>query len=199
MELKSELGKEAHVLEEIPLEERRVIGELVEFWQNHRAPRDLVMHINRLFDTWGSGIGASFFQQVYEDLRDGKRSEYPAFSVSQFKCFLEAEYSQPDQTHAERLARLKVKEREEHERMARTDFDALGEQIAKATTRAELVTLGRKRASLAPQTGISYTYENHCWSCGKHISSAIHAQCPDCKFYICGSCSACFCGFNPLA
>lgn len=182
-------------MDEIPFEERRVIGELVEFWQTHYAPRDLVKHIDRLFDSWGSGIGASFFQQVYEDLRTAKRSDYATFSASQFKRFLEVEYSQPAQTHAERLDRTKAKEREEHERRARADFDALGKEMAQATTRAELVTLGRKRAYLAPHTGVSYVYENHCWRCKEHISSAIHAQCPSCRFYICSSCGACLCGY----
>jgi len=87
----------------------------------------------------------------------------------------------------------------QNQRKARADFDALGEEMAKATTRAKLVELGRKRAVLAPHTGVSYNYENHCWNCTAHISSAIHAQCPDCKFYICGSCGSCLCGYsNPF-
>ena len=75
---------------------------------------------------------------------------------------------------------------------ARVDFDALGKEMENVTHRGDLVELGRKRASLALHTGVSYGYENHCWSCKEHISSAIHAQCSVCKGYIC-SCGACFC------
>ena len=204
--LKSEFGKETYVLDKIPFEERRVIDELVGLWQTRYEPRDLVTHIDRLSGTWGSGIGASFFRQVYEDLRTDKRSKYAAFFASEFKRFLEAEYSQRAQTHAERQAQAQAKanaerqaqakaeEREEYERRARADFDALGKEMAKATTRAELVELGRKRADLAPHTGVSYVYTNHCWKCKEHISSAIHAQCSGCRFYICSSCDSCLCG-----
>jgi len=171
-------------LDEIPFKERRVISELVEFWQNHYEPRRLFAHIASLSSAMGSGVVASFFQQVRKDLRIDERNKYAA-SASEFERFLEAEYRE----------RTKAEEREESERRAKAsdDFNALGKEMAKATTRAELVELGRKRADLAPHTGISYVYENHCWQCKTHISSAIHAQCPNCSFYICSSCGSCFC------
>jgi len=75
----------------------------------------------------------------------------------------------------------------------RAEFDALGKEMAKATTRTELVELGRRRADMASHTGVSYVYENHCWNCRGPISSAIHARCPVCRFYICSSCGACLC------
>lgn len=83
----------------------------------------------------------------------------------------------------------------ENERRKRiiSEFESLRIQIPKATTREELVELSKKLSKLAPQTGVSYKYTSHCWNCKEHISSAIHAQCPGCKYYICGSCGACFC------
>ena len=85
------------------------------------------------------------------------------------------------------------REVDEELRRARVDFEALGKEMAKATTRTELVELGRKRADLAPHTGVSYVYENYCWNCRGRISSTIHARCPVCRFYICSSCGSCFC------
>jgi hypothetical protein len=124
------------------------------------------------------------------------------------------EYSQINdtETYAERQARVRAQTQKEEERaakrqaeyqarakafaerqvQARADFDALGEEMAKTTTREELVELGRKREDLAPYTGNSYVYENVCWCCGGRISSAIHARCPVCRWFICskrGSCS----------
>lgn len=213
-QLKSEFGKETYLLDKIPFEEQRVIDEFVDYWQTRHEPRDLATHIDKLPSIFGQHRVRSFFRQVYEDLRTDKRGEYMAFSASEFKRFLETTYSQQAQTPAERQAQVEAeakrqaqakanaerqaqakKEREEYERWARADFDALGKEMAKATTRAELVELGRKRADLAPHTGISYVYENHCWNCKGHISSAIHAQCPVCKLYICSSCGSCLCGF----
>jgi len=215
------------MLNKIPLEERRIIDELVDFWQTRYEPRDLITHLDRLSSSWGSGAGASFFRQVYEDVRSGKRSKYTASSASEFKQFLEIEYSRQVQIHvehkaqakakaeadrqawmkaetehkvreraeAERKAQEEAKRREGDERRARADFDALGKQMAKATTRAELVKLGQKRADLAPLTGVSYVYKNHCWKCPNSISSDVHAQCPICTYYICSSCGSCLCGF----
>lgn len=211
----------------IPLEEGRVIDELVDFWQTRYEPRDLIIHLDRLSSTWGSGVGVSFFRQVYKDIRGDKRSEYAASSASEFKQFLEIEYSRQVQIHTERKAKAQAKSeadrrawmkaeterkarekaeaeheaqeeakrREENERRARADFDALGKQMAKATTRVELVELGQKRADLAPLTGVSYSYKNHCWNCQSSISSDVHAQCPACTYYICSSCGSCLCGF----
>jgi hypothetical protein len=194
-------------VDKIPFEERRVIDELVGLWQTRYEPRDLVTHIDRLSGTWGSGIGASFFRQVYEDLRTNKRDKYATSSSSEFKRFLEAEYNQQAQVDAERQAQAqakadaerqlhaqaKAKEREEFKRRARAEFEALGKVMAKVTTRAELVELGRKRTKLALYTGISYVYTNHCWNCQSDISSEINARCPACRFYICSSCASCFC------
>lgn len=169
-------------MDKIPFKEQRIINELIVFWQTGKKPRDLVIHI----DPWNTSserrIGTSFFWQVYEDLLTDKRSKYAAFSASEFKQFLEIEYRRLDQAN------------EEYERRARSDFDALGKEMEKATTRAELAEIGRKRADLAPHTGVSYMYTTHCWKCKKHISPAIHAQCSACRFYICSSCGSCFCG-----
>ena len=204
-------------MDNIPYEARYIIDGLVKLCQTCFEPRDLDLFIRR------NGIDASFFQQVYEDLHTDKRGKYTALSASEFKRFLEVEYGQQAKAHAEyraqyldtwfnqakagaerraqekadaeRQAQAKAKEREEYKKKARADFDALGKEMANATTRVELVELGRKRTELAPYTGVSYVYENHCWNCKAHISSAIHAQCPDCTFYICGSCGACLCGF----
>jgi hypothetical protein len=202
--LKSKFVKVTCALDKIPFEERRVISELAEYWQTHYEPRDLVTHIDRLFGSWGSGIGASFFRQVYEDLRTYKRNNYATSSAPEFKRFLEAEYRLRAKPHAERQAQAMAEERERYEsraraheeyvRRARAEFDALGKEMAKATTRAELVELGRKRADLAQHTGDSYDYENICWCCGGRISSGIHAQCSICRFYICSSCGSCLCG-----
>jgi len=191
----------------IPLEEQRVVDELVVFWQTRYESRDLVTHLDRLSGSWGSGIGASFFQKVYEDLRINERGKYTASSASEFKRFLEAEYNQQAKVYAEHQAQAqekadaerqfqaqaKAKEREEFKRRARADFDALGKKMAKATTRAELVELGRERTKLALYAGFSYVYTNHCWNCHSVISSEINARCPDCKFFICSSCASCFC------
>jgi hypothetical protein len=190
-------------LDKIPLEEQRVIDGLVGLWQTHYEPRNLITHLDRLSGSWGSGIGASFFRQVYEDLRTNKRGKYTASSASEFKRFLEAEYRQLAKPHTERQAQAiaeyrewyerRAKAHEEYVRMARAEFDALGKQMAKATSRAELIELGRKRADLALHTCDSYDYENVCWCCGGRISSGIHAQCKFCKYFICGSCGSCLC------
>ena len=181
-------------MDEIPFEERRVIHALVIFWQTRNEHPDLVRSypdLLRLIDR--CSMGTSFFWQVYHDLCSDRRSEYTASSASEFQRFLEAEYRQPTRAYADRRAQAKAEEREEYEKRARANFVALGKEMVKATTRAELIELGRKRADLAPHTGISYVYENHCWNCKTHISSAIHARCPKCKLYICGSCGSCFC------
>lgn len=212
-------------MDKIPFEERRVIDELAQLWQTHYEPHDLITHIDRLYGTWGSGVGASFFRKVYEELRTDKLSNYAVFSASEFKQFLESEYSQQARAYAkeqaqaqekaeaerraqakaeaerraqakieaERQALAEAKERQENERRARAEFEALGKEMERATNRAELVELGRKRTDLARHTNISYVYQAPCWNCGTHISSAIHAQCPVCLYYICGSCSRCFC------
>lgn len=205
-------------MNEIPFEERRIIRELVELWQTHHEPRGLATHINRLptYTAWGSGIGTSFFRQVYKDLCNDRRSSYIASSASEFERFLEAEYQQRAQKHAEPQAQAKAQaerlaqvEKEQAERLAqaqvekeqaqaraRAIFDALGKEMEKATTHAERVELGRKRDVLAPATGVFYVYESHCWKCKARISEAIHARCPDCGYYICGSCCSCLCGYT---
>jgi hypothetical protein len=143
---------------------------------------------------------------VFEDLCADKRSKYAALSMSEFELFLRAEYRQQAKLHAERQAQAMAKEREEYERRvlahedrvrrARAEFDALGKEMAKATTRAELVDLERKRADLAQLTGDSYKYETVCWGCGGRISSGINARCRDCGWYICSNCDACGCGYH---
>ena len=194
---------------DVPSEERRVIDELVKFWQSRYEPRDLVIHIDRLSSTWGSGIGVSFFRQVYEDLHTGKRGEYAVSSATEFKQFLETEYIHQAKAYAEheaqiqaqtkaeaeRLAQEKARNREEREKRAKEDFDALGIVMGETTNRAELVELGRQRTALAQLTGVRYDYESHCFRCTRPISSAIHARCPSCVYYICGYCGACFCNY----
>lgn len=208
-------------MDKIPFEEQRIIDELVGLWQTRYEPRDLLTHIR---GTWkpGGGSVTMFFAQVRQDLRTDKHSEYAASSTFEFRQFLEAEYRRLDQANTERQAEAQAKAeaerkaqaiaeereeqerrariREEHVRRARADFDALGNEMAKATTRAELVELGRKRADLAPYTGGSYVYENHCWKCHSDISSAIHARCRSCNWYICSLCGSCNCNriYNPV-
>jgi hypothetical protein len=194
--LKSKFVQGVYVLDEIPFEERRVISELVELWQTGYEPGDLSIHIDRLSRSSRNGMDALFFQQVYANLRADKLSEYVASSASEFQRFLEDEYHQQAKIWNERQARAEVEEREKSKRRARADFDAFGKEMAKATTRAELVELGWKRAALAPHTGIFYVYENHSWNCKKDISSDVNARCPDCGFYICSSCFYCMCGFD---
>jgi hypothetical protein len=130
---------------------------------------------------------------VCEDLISEEDNEktafYATFSASTFKQFLQDEYHRLDQIHKEKVEA----ESEENKKRARTLFDALGEEMGRAATREELIELGRKRADLAPLTGTHYNYQSHCWNCKKPISSAIHAKCPNCKYYICGSCRSCFC------
>lgn len=173
-------------MNKIPFEERHVIDELVEFWQTRCEPRDLLTHIAGTL-TSGGGEVTWFFAQVRQDLCSDKRSKYAACSASEFKQFLEDEYRRLDPANTQRQAQ------EERQKRARASFDALGKEMAKTATRAELVELGRKRANLAPHTGFSYAYINHCWNCKKPISSDINAQCPNCRFYICSSCDSCFC------
>lgn len=193
---------ETCVLDNIPLEEQRVIDELVKLWNTHCEPRDLAMHIDKLPSTWGRHIVRNFFRQVYEDLRTNKRSNYTAFSVSEFKRLLETEYSQRAPlgerqvwAKADAEAQAKAKEREEYVRKARADFDALGEEMTKTTDRKELIEIVRKREDLAPYIGIRHPYENVCWKCHRRISSTIHARCKDCGWYICSSCASCGCGY----
>jgi len=185
-------------LDKIPLNELRVINALVVYWRLCRkSSPDLVRPSSILLELIDRcSMGISFFRQVYHDLCSGSRSKYADLSESEFKLFLVAEYLQPVQIFVEYQAQTTLEERKEYERRARADFDALGKEMAEAATRAELVELGRRRADLAPHTGVSYVYENHCWNCKKQISSAIDAQCSVCRFYICSSCGSCFC--HPL-
>jgi len=217
--LQSEFVKETYVLEKIPLEEQRVIDGLVGLWQTRDEPRDLLTHISGTLKPGGYSV-TFFFAQVRDDLRTDKHSKYAASSTFEFRQFLEAEYRRLDQANTERQAQAQAEaqaqakaeaerqaqaiaeEREEQERRARireervrrakAAFDALGKEMEKATTtRAERVELGRKRADLAPYTGGSYVYEKHCWNCYSYISSAIHARCPGCRWYICSNCGSC--------
>lgn len=191
-------------MDKFPFEDQLVIDELVEYWQTGKAPVYLYGHIRDTSKPGGRQI-CLFFLKVYKDLYTGKRSQYAALSASEFKQFLEDEYHPLNKQREEweRLARAireenerKARaEHEENERKARADFDALGKEMAKATTRKELIELGRKRVALAPYTGTSYVYENHCFRCKRHISSAIHARCPSCGWYIC-SCGACGCEWS---
>lgn len=173
--------------DKIPLEEQQVINELVALWQTRQVPPDLLAHIDGLSGIWGSDPERIFIQRVYENLSTGNRNRYAISSAYEFRRFLEDEY------HRQTNANAQAKAREDSERKAREDFDALSKEMTKATTRAERVELGRKRAALAPYTGVSYDYKTHCWNCHQHISSDVHAQCPDCRYYICGSCGQCFC------
>lgn len=216
-------------LDNIPFEVQRVIDELVKLWQTHSVPPNLAMHIDKLPSTWGRHIVRNFFRQVYEDLRtdernsyaafsnalsiirDGhpmktyRRSNYAAFSASEFKRLLETEYTQWVQTHAapqawakaDAEAQAKAKERDEYVRKVRDEFVALGELMAKTTDRKERIELAQKREDLAQDlakyTGFYYVYTNHCWNCQTPISSEINARCPGCKLFICNNCGACFC------
>ncbi len=95
--MKFEIGKEIYILDDIPFEERRVIDELVEFWQTGYEPCDLATHIDKLSGVWGSGTGSDFIRQVHKNLRTGKR-RYA--SASEYKQFLEAVYSRQAQKEA---------------------------------------------------------------------------------------------------
>ncbi|EFH86395.1 cell envelope integrity protein TolA [Ktedonobacter racemifer] len=208
-------------MDKIPFEEQRVIYELVEFWKTGEEPRDLIIHIDRLSGSWGSGLGVNIFRKVYADLRANNHRKHGA----ELQQFLESEYLRLAEIHAEQQARAREKaeaahkaqqranaerraqqraeaerraqvEAEEHAKRkqnARANFEALGKEMEETTDRAELVRLGIERAHWALYTGIRYDYESHCWHCTHHISSAIQAQCPVCTYYICSNCGSCFC------
>lgn len=186
-------------MDRIPSDVQQVIDELVKFQHTRREPNMLAKHLNWL-PQGGNGVGAKFFREIYDILRTDA-DQLKHYSESEFKQNLKEEYHQlaeaERQAEAERRAwwreefeRL-TKEKDDHKKKARAEFDALGKEMAKATTHAKLVELGRKRVKLAPYTGFSYVYENHCWQCHTHISSKIHARCPECRWYICSSCSSC--------
>ncbi len=61
----------------------------------------------------------------------------------------------------------------ERQASASANFDALEEETEKASTREELVELGRKRAALALYIGVSYMSTSQCWNCEGPISSDI--------------------------
>ena len=192
-------------MDNTPLKEQLIIDELVEFWQTYNEPRDLYAHI---CSAWSQGYYSLhyFFLTVRTDLRADKRSKYAASSAFEFRQFLEVEYHRLYQSgaklqaeiqakaEAERLAQMKAES--ERQAQIRAEFDALGELMAKTTDRKESIVLARKREYLAPYTGRTFVYENHCWKCKKDISSAIHARCKDCRWYICSNCASCGCGYN---
>lgn len=192
-------------MDTITLKEQLIIDELVEFWQTHNEPRDLFAHI---CDATLQGFYSLnyFLLTVRTDLRTDKRSKYAASSAFEFRQFLEVEYRRLYQSCAERLAEAQAKAeaerlaqmKAENERQAqiRADFDALGELMAKTSDRKESMVLARKREDLAPYTGRIFVYENHCWKCKKDISSAIHARCKVCGWYICSTCASCGCGYK---
>jgi hypothetical protein len=62
-------------------------------------------------------------------------------------------------------------------------YTLLAQSQAKATTGVDLF----------PFSGVSYSYENHCWNCKQPISSAINIKCPSCGGYKCRYCGSCFC------
>src|SRR6266567_4026433 len=117
-QLKFEIDKEINVLIKIPFEERRVIDELVELWQTCCEPCDLLPHIRGTYEPGGSSV-TWFFAQVRQDLRTDKRSKYAAFSASEFKQFLEAEYSRLDQANTERQAQAQAKAAAERQARAK--------------------------------------------------------------------------------
>ncbi len=189
MQLQSEFVKEIYLLDKLPFEEQRVIHALVVFWKCTRF-----LHLNQVRPSprileliYKCSIGIDFFRQVYHDLCSDRRIKYVGFSETEFKQFLEIEYNQP---FVEHQAQARA-----NQEQARADFDALGEEMAKTTDRKERFELGLRREVLAPFTGRIFVYKNHCWCCQGRISSAIHAQCPRCTFYICSSCGNCLCGF----
>lgn len=47
-----------------------------------------------------------------------------------------------------------------------------------------------------PARGLGAGYENHCWRCSAHISSADLCRCRRCHWYVCRSCEACGCGYR---
>lgn len=204
----------------IPLEYQLVIDELVEFWQTHYEPRNLMEHAHSTFRQ-GCDSLTFFFLTVRDDLRTDKRSKYTASSALEFRQFLEVEYRRLYQlcaerqaeaqakAEAERLAQMKAenerqaqiraeKERlaqmkPENEKRARADFDALGKLMAKATDRKEIMELARKREDLAPYIGILHPYENVCWKCHHRVSSTIHLRCLKCRWLVCSICGSCKC------
>lgn len=183
-------------MDNIPLEDQLVIDELVGLWQTRSEPNNLLAHIRGTLKD-GCGSITFFFAQVRQNLLTDKHSDYAASSTFEFRQFLEAEYRRLYQPYAERQAKQRAEiERQaqikaENERRARADFDALGQLLAKSTDRKESIEIARKREDLAPHTGRTFSYENHCWNCKSHISSAIHARCKDCRWYICSSCGSC--------
>jgi len=76
---------------------------------------------------------------------------------------------------------------------SKSDFIRYLEAEYNQPTYEEPVDLGWEQADLAPHTSVSHFYERHCWNCKGHISSAICARCSVCGFFICSSCSSCFC------
>lgn len=94
------------------------------------------------------------------------------------------------QAHKEAIAEV-LSQAKANQAQAKADFDALGELMAETTDRTELLRLGRERANLAPYTGNSYVYMNHCWRDHTPISSEIDARCPYCRWYICSTCGSC--------
>ncbi len=202
------------VLDTIPFEEQRIIDELVELWQTHDESCDLLAHIRNTLKT-GYSV-TFFFAQVRNDLRTDKHSKYAASSASEFRQILEDEYRRVYQPYAVSLARAKAFDeaqakaraerhaqikaeieriKAEKEMRVRAEFDAIGKEMAKTTDRKERLELGRRREVLAPFTGRTFVYQNHCWQCRGRISSAIHAECPNCTYYICSSCGNCLCGY----
>jgi hypothetical protein len=155
------------------------------------SPLELKQHVDAEYRKARADAEAERQAQAKAKAERKARADAEAERQAQAKAKAERQAKEEAERQAKEAERI-VKEAE-HQRKARADFDALGKEMAKATTRAELVGLGRKRANLAPHTGFSYAYINHCWNCKKPISSDINSQCPNCKFYICSSCNFCFC------
>jgi hypothetical protein len=161
---------------------------------------------------------ASFFRLRYEELR--KDSKHAAFSGSEFKQLLEAEYRQAlANEEAERQAQTLAKARAEAERQAQTLAKARAEaerQVLakaeereaserwvrelygrKARARADFDALGKEMAQATNRVEPvelgrkRAKYENVCWYCLDSISSTIQTRCSVCGWYICSNCGSC--------
>lgn len=170
--------------DDISYEYRKIIDDLVEFQRTRCEPRYLAIRIEKLFSPQGYKVGAIFFRKLLGELHTSK---YEAHSESVFRKGIEKRFNQLLQQHFKQRAENLLQAQEE----ARKRFGILGKEMAQATAREKRVEIARERAILAPSTGDYFPYENHCWHCPSDISSAIHARCPNCRWYICGSCGSC--------
>lgn len=151
---------------------------LVELWQYGRTNVMLTTYLSYWLPKQEGQCGvrvAKYLASVHSKLTSEGQAAYPFESDEAFKEDL-----------INNLESIISKEQVN----AQAEFDAIGRKMAQVTSREALVQLGRKRASLAIALDMPISYENHCWQCKGHISSAIRARCPSCGRYIC-TCGAC--------